>query len=166
MVVSRLRILIALLIVALAGTLAAPAASPAKSHKLPHRQGGAVHKAWPAKHVRGKRAKRPRKALSRFLAKQVGPTRLKVKQPKRMQARVSSAGPLVTFLPAATTTKLRLVRFLIKQRFGISASVLIPRADEQDLFFSLGFGFLSVNRDGIRQASPQQNEENRFSHAP
>jgi hypothetical protein len=57
MVVSRLRILIALLVVALAGTLAAPAASPAKAHhKLPHREGGKVHKAWPAKHVRGKRA--------------------------------------------------------------------------------------------------------------
>ena len=83
MVVPRLRILIALLVVALAGTLAAPAASPAKGHhKLPHRDGGKVHKAWPAKHVRGKRAKRPRKALSRFLAKQVGPTKLKVEKPK------------------------------------------------------------------------------------
>jgi hypothetical protein len=111
MVVSRLRILIALLVVALAGTLAAPAASPAKGrHKLPHRVGGKVHKAWPAKHVRGKRAKHPRKALSRFLAKQVGPTKLKVEKPKLMAARTSSAGPLVTFLPAATSTKLRLVR--------------------------------------------------------
>src|SRR4051794_4601737 len=111
MVVSRLRTLIALLVVALAGTLAAPAASPAKGHhKLPHRVGGKVHKAWPAKHVRGKRAKHPRKALSRFLAKQVGPTKLKVEKPKLMAARVSSAGPLVTFLPAATSTKLRLVR--------------------------------------------------------
>lgn len=107
MVVSRLRILIALLIVALAGTLAAPAASLAKSHKLPHRKGGKVHKAWPVKHTRGKA---PRKALSRFLAEQVGPTKLKVKKPKRMQARVSSAGPLVTFLPATNTSKLRLVR--------------------------------------------------------
>ena len=44
-----------------------------------------------------------RKALSRFLAKQVGPTKLKVAKPKKMPARVSSAGPLVTFLPAATT---------------------------------------------------------------
>jgi hypothetical protein len=111
MVVSRLRILVAVLVVALAGTLAAPAASPAKGrHKLPHRVGGKVHKAWPAKHVRGKRAKHPRKALSRFLAKQVGPTRLKVAKPKVMAARVSSAGPLVTFLPAVTSTKLRLVR--------------------------------------------------------
>ena len=111
MVSPRLRNLIVLLVVALAGTLAAPAASPAKGHhKLPHREGGKVHKAWPAKHVRGKRAKRPRKALSRFLAKQVGPTKLKVEKPKLMAARVSSAGPLVTFLPAATSTKLRLVR--------------------------------------------------------
>jgi hypothetical protein len=111
MVVSRLRILIALFALALAGTLAAPAASPAaKRHKLPHREGGKVHKAWPAKHVRGKRAKVPHRALSRFLAKQVGPTRLKVEKPRRMQARASSAGPLVTFVPAANSTKLRLVR--------------------------------------------------------
>jgi hypothetical protein len=39
MVVSRLRILIALLAVALAGTLAAPAAH----HKFPKREGGKVH---------------------------------------------------------------------------------------------------------------------------
>jgi len=44
MVVSRLRILIALLAVALAGTLAAPAASPAAHHKFPKREGGKVHK--------------------------------------------------------------------------------------------------------------------------
>jgi len=111
MVSRRLRNLVVLLVVALAGTLAAPAASPAKGHhKLPHREGGKVHKAWPAKHVRGKRAKRPRKALSRFLAKQVGPTKLKVEKPKVMAARASSAGPLVTFVPAANSTKLRLVR--------------------------------------------------------
>ena len=127
MVVPRFRILIALLVVALAGTLAAPAASPAKGHhKLPHREGGKVRKAWPAKHVRGKRAKRPRKALSRFLAKQVGPTKLKVQKPKTMAARVSSAGPLVTFLPAATSA-------IARRSFGRPvddpASRLVIRAD-------------------------------------
>lgn len=107
MVASRLRILIGVLVLALAGTLAAPVASPAAGRKLAHREGGKVRKAWPAKQGRGKR---PKRALTRFLAKQVGPTKVKVAKPKRMRARVSATGPLVTFLPAANSSKLRLVR--------------------------------------------------------
>ena len=55
-----------------ASTLAAPAAfTSAKRHKQVHRVGGKVHRAWPYT------GKAPRSALARWLARQVGPTKVK-----------------------------------------------------------------------------------------
>ncbi|MGZ5347692.1 MAG: hypothetical protein ACXWGV_08845, partial [Solirubrobacterales bacterium] len=112
MAFPRFRILIVLLLLSVAGALAAPATSPAAQrpgkHKVAPREGGKVHKAWPAK----ARAKRPRRALARFLATQVGPAKVaKRKRAKsRLRARASSSGPLVDFLPNSKTSQLRLVR--------------------------------------------------------
>jgi len=117
MTLPRSRILLALLLTTLTGALLAPAASQAdagngvsattaaKKKKVAPRKGGHVRKAWPAKKSRGKR---PNKKLAQFLAKQVGPTA--VKKRKKLQARTSATGPLLDFLPGASTTGLRLVR--------------------------------------------------------
>jgi hypothetical protein len=121
----RIRTLTALLLLSLVGALASPPSSPAEAGSLAEasslatasakqrvakRKGGKVRKAWPAKGVRGTaRRKAPRKALSRFLAKQVGPKA--VKRSKRpMRARTSAAGPVLDFLPGDGKTNLRLVR--------------------------------------------------------
>ena len=50
----------------------ATAASTAKHHRPAHRIGGHVHLAWPHRHG----AKAPRSALARWLARQVGPTKI------------------------------------------------------------------------------------------
>jgi hypothetical protein len=113
MTLPRSRILFALLLVTLSGALVAPAAShaakrpgtsatAAKKHKLAARKGGHVRKAWPAKHHRG----RPAKRLARFLAKQVGPLH-HVKSHKGM---AHSAAVTQDFLPAAKPGPVRLVR--------------------------------------------------------
>jgi len=53
--------------------LAGPtAASTAKHHRPVHRVGGRVHRAWPHPHG----GKAPRSALARWLARQVGPTKV------------------------------------------------------------------------------------------
>ena len=53
--------------------IAAPTAASAahKRHKQTHRVGGKVHRAWPY------HGKAPRSALARWLARQVGPTKVK-----------------------------------------------------------------------------------------
>jgi hypothetical protein len=110
----RSRILLALLLMTLTGALVAPAASPAaaghgssaaaaKKRKVAPRKGGNVRKAWPARKSRGHR---PRKALARFLAKQVGPTRVA----KRRKATARSSAVIQDFLPAPKPSALRLVR--------------------------------------------------------
>jgi hypothetical protein len=115
----RFRILLALLLTTLTGALLAPAASQAAAgtgasataaKKVAARKGGHVRRAWPAKKSRGDR---PRKKLAQFLAKQVGPAAGTKKQngkSHRLRVRISSAGPLLDFLPAASTKGLRLVR--------------------------------------------------------
>jgi hypothetical protein len=77
--VIRSRRLLAILVCAIAGCLvpatilAAPssASTAAKRHKQVHRVGGKVHRAWP------QAGKAPRSALARWLARQVGPTKVK-----------------------------------------------------------------------------------------
>ena len=111
----RSRTLLALLLLTITGALIAPAASQAaagsgvsaeaaKKRKLAPRHGGKVRKAWPAKKSRGNR---PRKKLARFLAKQVGPTKV---AKRRRKALARSSAVIQDFLPAAKPGALRLVR--------------------------------------------------------
>src|SRR3954452_10830854 len=92
-----------LLVIAVAGLAGADAASVAASSPVPHRadaaakhkkkranrrRGGKVRVAWP----RGRYTRPPRKALARWLAKQVGPVRAK----KHKRRRARAAGPIAT----------------------------------------------------------------------
>jgi hypothetical protein len=121
MTFPRFRILCALLLVTITGALVAPVASraatrpgssatAAKKHRLAHRRGGHIRKAWPAKRRGGRtgRGGRPSRMLARFLAKQVGPK----PGTKHLKAATSAsaAGPLLDFLPTGNPGSLRLVR--------------------------------------------------------
>jgi hypothetical protein len=78
--------------------LLSPAAAEAATHKHPpRRKGGTVHRAWPA---RG-HGWRPRSNLARFLARQVGPTKI-TKAMRRAAARHRQAHAAAT--GASTTT--------------------------------------------------------------
>jgi hypothetical protein len=70
------------------GVLALAPAAQARKHTSP-RRGGHVHLAWP-KTTKGSHGKAPKRALARWLARQVGPTKVRARKPKK-HARVASA---------------------------------------------------------------------------
>jgi hypothetical protein len=92
----------------LALLLSPAAAEAAKPKHPPHRKGGRVHRAWPAKGHGGQ----PHSGLGRFLARQVGPTKITKKM--RHAAHVAATGT-TTAIPdpvadISGTQKLYLVR--------------------------------------------------------
>ena len=131
MSVRRLSIVAALLLLPVGGVGAsaalgaAPAASPAAASsaktKHPPRRGGRVRVAWPAKHG----TDRPRKPLTRWLARQVGARKARCPAPKgstvrcaaRPRTRSASAaraasaeGPTATIAATGSSDPLQLVR--------------------------------------------------------
>src|SRR3954452_8675279 len=97
----------------LALLLSPAGAAPAKHKPPPHRKGGHVHRAWPAKGHGG----RPHSGLRRFLARQVGPTKItkKMKRAAPRHAHTAAAVTTTTAVPSPVadisgTQKLYLVR--------------------------------------------------------
>jgi hypothetical protein len=96
----------------LALLLSPAAAEAAKKKHPPHRKGGHVHRAWPAKGHGGK----PHSGLGRFLARQVGPTRItKAMRRAARHAHAAAAGTTTTAIPSPVadisgSQKLYLVR--------------------------------------------------------
>src|SRR6476469_9521586 len=96
----------------LAVLLSPVAADAAKQNHPPHRKGGHVHRAWPAKGHGGE----PRSGLGRFLARQVGPTKITKKMRRAARhAHAAAAGTPTTTIPSPVadisgSQKLYLVR--------------------------------------------------------
>src|SRR3954471_19507225 len=111
-------------LIVLASSLAlllSPAAEAAKRKHPPHRKGGHVHRAWPAKGHGG----RPHSGLGRFLARQVGPTKI-TKQMRRAAARhahTAAAGTTTAAIPSPVAD------ISSKQKLYLVRSYTIPPGD-------------------------------------
>jgi hypothetical protein len=108
----------------------ATAARPKHRHLPPHR-GGRVHRAWPSKGARG----RPRQPLARWLARQVGPVKVKRRARHRRPARRRPARrrlAVLTGLDPRGTAALASIPFEITgstQKLALVRSYQIPADD-------------------------------------